>query len=289
MNKFSVKLFFISLLLLSVSALAQTAAPQEKSATVFGAKINYVEAGEAKNPTVVLLHGLGSSTVSWVLNISALSQKYHVIALDQIGFGKSDKPMLKYRVGTYTDFLDKFLSELKIEKATVIGNSLGSWVAADFALKYPNKVEKIVLADAAGIKPGDVNLNQIYALNYSTREEVRSLVKLVFYNQRLFGSDAFIEESMRVRVAAGDGYTINSLIDSIKRDEDFLNGRLGGIKQPTLIIWGKQDGILPLADGEKFDREIPNSTLVVFDECGHVPQIEKAADFNQAVLKFLGN
>jgi pimeloyl-ACP methyl ester carboxylesterase len=227
--------------------------------------------------------------VSWVLNISALSQKYHVIALDQIGFGKSDKPMLKYRVGTYTDFLDKFLSEIKIEKATLIGNSLGGWVAADFALKYPNKVEKIVLADAAGIKPSNVNLNQIYALNYSTREEVRTLVKLVFYNQTIFGSDAFIEESMRVRVAAGDGYTINSLIDSIKRDEDFLNGRLGGIKQPTLIIWGKQDGILPLADGEKFDKEIPNSTLVVFDGCGHVPQIEKALDFNGAVLKFLGN
>ena len=286
MNKFSIKLSFVYLLILSAATFAQIA-PQEKSATVFGAKINYVEAGDAKNPTVVLLHGLGSSTVSWVLNVSALSQKYHVVALDQIGFGKSDKPMLKYRVGTYTDFLDKFLSEIKVEKATLIGNSLGGWVAADFALKYPNRVERIVLADAAGIKPSDVNLNQIYALNYSTRDEVRRLVKLVFYNQTVFGSDAFIEESMRVRVAAGDGYTINSLIDSIKRDEDFLNGRLGGVRQPTLIVWGRQDGILPLADGERFDREIPNSTLVVFDQCGHVPQIEKAADFNQTVLKFL--
>ncbi len=273
-------------LVFSVNIFAQIA-PQEKSATVFGAKINYVEAGDAKNPTVVLLHGLGSSTVSWVLNIPALSQKYRVIAIDQIGFGKSDKPMLKYRAGTYTDFLDKFLSELKIEKATLVGNSLGGWVAADFALKYPNKVERIVLADAAGIKPSDVNLNQIYALNYSTREEVRRLVKLVFYNQTVFGSDAFVEESMRVRVAAGDGYTINSLIESIKREEDFLNGRLAGIKQPTLIVWGKQDGILPLADGEKFDKEIPNSTLLVFDQCGHVPQIEKALEFNAAVLKFL--
>jgi len=285
MKKISTAVLFVYIL--SFSAFGQ-AAQQEKSATVFGAKINYVEAGDAKNPTVVLLHGLGSSTTSWVLNISALSQKYHVIALDQIGFGKSDKPMLKYRVGTYTDFLDKFLSEIKIEKATLIGNSLGGWVAADFALKYPNKVEKIVLADSAGIKPSNVNLNQIYALNYSTREEVRTLVKLVFYNQTIFGSDAFIEESMRVRVAAGDGYTINSLIDSIKRDEDFLNGRLGGIKQPTLIIWGRQDGILPLADGERFDREIPNSTLVVFDGCGHVPQVEKAPDFNKQVLDFLG-
>ena len=194
---------------------------------------------------------------------------------------------LKYRVGTYTDFLDKFMSELKIEKASLVGNSLGGWIAADFALKYPAKAEKIVLVDAAGIKPDDVNFRQIYALNFSTRDEVRQLVKLVFYNQAIFGSEAFIEESLRLRIAAGDGYTINSLIDSIKRDEDFFNDRLGGIKQPTLIIWGKQDGLLPLADGEKFDREIPNSDLVVFDKCGHVLQVEKGTDFNKAVLEFL--
>lgn len=284
MNKIFVS--FLILLALAVAAFAQTA-PQEKSAVIFGAKIHYVEAGDAKNPKVVLLHGLGASISSWQLNIVALSQKYHVIALDQVGFGKSDKPMLKYRIGTYTDFLDKFLSELKIEKASLIGNSLGGWIAADFALKYPAKVEKIVLADAAGLKPNLVDFNRIYALNFSTRDEIRALVKLVFYNQTLFGSEAFVDESLRLRVAAGDGYTINSLIDSIKREEDFLNGRLGGIKQPTLIVWGKQDGLLPLADGEKFDKEIPNSELIVFDRCGHVPQVEKALEFNAAVLKFL--
>ena len=91
-----------------------------------------------------------------------------------------------------------------------------------------------------------------------------------------------------VRVAANDAMTINSLIDSIKRNEDFLNGRLGEIKKPTLIIWGKQDGLLKLADGEQFKREIPGSELVVFDQCGHVPMVEKAADFNKAVIAFLG-
>ena len=284
MKKFIFAKLFI--LIFAFALFAQTA-PQEKSVMVFGAKIRYLEAGDAAKPTVILLHGLGAQAESWQFNIPALAAQFHVIALDQIGFGKSDKPFLKYRVGTYTDFLDKFMSELKIEKASLVGNSLGGWIAADFALKYPAKAEKIVLADAAGIKPGDVNFRQIYSLNFSTRDEVRRLVKLVFYNQTIFGSEAFVDESLRLRVAAGDGYTINSLIDSIKRDEDFLNDRLGGIKQPTLIIWGKQDGLLPLADGEKFDREIPNSELVVFDKCGHAPQVEKAADFNKAVLEFL--
>lgn len=195
--------------------------------------------------------------------------------------------MLKYRVGTCVDFLDKFMSETKIERATLVGNSLGGWLAAWTAIKYPNRVEKIVLADAAGLKTSEVDFKQIYGLNYSTRDELRHLVKQVFYNQTVFGSPAFVEELMKVRVLANDGYTINSLIESIKRDEDFLDGQLNQIKKPTLIIWGKQDGLLKLADGERFNQEIAGSQLVVFDRCGHVPQIEKAVDFNAALLKFL--
>lgn len=274
--------------LMSIFAAAAVGqASQQKTATVFGAKINYIEAGDPTKPNVILLHGLGGSADNWQFNIPALAQSYHVIAIDQIGFGKSDRLMLKYRVGTYVDFLDKFMAETKIEKASMVGNSLGGWVAALTAIKYPNRVEKIVLADAAGLRPADLDLNRIYSLNFSTRDEVRELVKLVFYNQTLFGSEMFIDESMRVRVAANDGYTINSLIESIRRGEDFLNGRLGEVKKPTLIIWGKQDGLLKLSDGEQFKREIAGSELVVFDQCGHVPQVEKAADFNKAVLAFL--
>jgi 2-hydroxy-6-oxonona-2,4-dienedioate hydrolase len=100
-------------------------------------------------------------------------------------------------------------------------------------------------------------------------------------------SDAAIDNLISVRVAANDAMTINSLIDSIKRNEDFLNGRLGEIKKPTLIIWGKQDGLIKVTDGEQFKREIAGSELVVFDKCGHGPQLEQAAEFNKTVLAFL--
>ena len=282
--KISLKIALV-ICILTVSALAQ--APQEKSATVFGAKINYVEAGDPAKPAVILLHGLGANLSAWQFNTPALAQNYHVFVIDQIGFGKSDRPMLKYRVGTYVDFLDGFMSAVKIDKATLVGNSLGGWVAALTAIKYPNRVNKLVLADAAGIKPAEVDLDQIYSLNYSTRDEVRSLVKLVFYNQAIFGSDLAIDSAMALRVEANDGYTINSLIESIKRNEDFLNSRLGEIKKPTLIIWGKQDGLLKLSDGEQFKSGIAGSELLVFDQCGHAPQLEKALDFNKAVLAFL--
>lgn len=275
-------------LALCVLFVATASAQNEKSVIVFGAKINYVEAGDPSKPTVILLHGLGSSVASsWMFTIAPLSANYHVVALDQVGFGKSDKPLLKYRVATYVDFLDKFMSELKIERASLVGNSLGGWVAALTAIKYPNRVEKVVLADAAGLKPSDVDLKLVYSLNYSTRDEVRDLVKRVFYNQALFSTDAFIDQSIAVRLAAGDGYTINSLIESIKRDEDFLNGRLGDVKKPTLIVWGKQDGLLKVTDGEQLHAGIAGSEFIVFDQCGHVPQVEKAADFNKTVMAFL--
>lgn len=286
--KISKRIFIgLTVILISVCSVAAQA-QQDKTVSVFGAKINYVEAGDPSKPTVILLHGLGGNSTNWAFNVPVLSASYHVIALDQIGFGKSDRPLIKYRVGTYVDFLDKFMSELKIDKASLIGNSLGGWVAALTAIKYPNRVEKIVLADAAGLKPNEVDLTQIYSLNYSTRDELKALVKVVFYNQAIFGSDAMIEQSMTLRVSANDGYTINSLIESIKRSEDFLNGRLGEIKKPTLIIWGKQDGLLKVTDAEQFKREITGSELIVFDQCGHVPMVEKAADFNKAVLAFLG-
>lgn len=94
--------------------------------------------------------------------------------------------------------------------------------------------------------------------------------------------------SLTQRMSASDGYTIQSLIESIARREDMLDGRLSAIKRPTLIIWGRQDGLMPLAQyGERFKREIVGSELIVLDECGHVPVAEKAAEFNAALLKFL--
>lgn len=285
--KTSRKLLAFCAVIFAFSATVFSQVLQEKSVTVFGAKINYVEAGDTAKPKVILLHGLGGSLGNWQTNTAAIAANYHVIVLDQVGFGKSDKPMLKYRVATFVDFLDKFMSELKIEKASLVGNSMGGWIAGLMAIKYPNRVEKIVLADAAGIIPSSFNEAQIYQLNNSTRDEIRANLKLVFANPMLQNNEALIDQLMTARVAANDGGTINSVIESIKRKEDLLNDRLGEIKKPTLIIWGKQDGLLPVADAYTFNKGIAGSELILFDACGHLPQFEKSADFNKALLAFL--
>jgi pimeloyl-ACP methyl ester carboxylesterase len=89
------------------------------------------------------------------------------------------------------------------------------------------------------------------------------------------------------KMTAGDSYTIQRFIDSITRGEDVLDNRLGALKHPTLIVWGREDGLTPLAMGERFKKEIRSSELLIIEKCGHVPQLEKAAEFNAAMMKFL--
>ncbi|HJQ30726.1 MAG TPA: alpha/beta fold hydrolase [Pyrinomonadaceae bacterium] len=270
------------------AAVRQITATQaaEKEVTVFGQKIRYVEAGSG--PVVVLLHGLGGNSTNWAFNIPALAQKYRVVVPDQIGFGRSDKPLVNYRVGTYADFLDKFLDELKIEKAALVGNSMGGWIAALYTLQHPSRVERLVLVDAAGFRPPkEFDLATLSGLNPSTREGMKRLAGMVFFNP-LLKSDAAIDLMLTQRLSAGDGYTIQSLVESIYRGEDMLDGRLSAIKQPVLLIWGREDGLTPLArEGAQFQKELAGARLVVLDNCGHVPQVEKAAEFNAAVLAFL--
>src|SRR6185369_946928 len=184
-------------------------AQTSKETTVFGQKIHYIEAGSG--PTVILLHGLGGSSQVWQFNIAALAERYHVVVPDQIGFGKSDKPLVNYRIRTYVDFLDQFCKQLKIERATLVGNSMGGWIAAMFTASFPDRVDKLVLVDAAGYTPPkDFDMRTLFGLNPTTREEMKILVSKVFYN-KAFQTDAAIEQSMAARLAANDGYTINSI------------------------------------------------------------------------------
>jgi len=282
----------LALLAISITASAQTTAVKQsavadKTVTVYGVKIHYQEAGSG--PAVILLHGLGGDVSNWAQTIGPLSQKYRVIVPDQIGFGRSDKPMINYRVGTLVDFLDGFYKELKLDRASLVGNSLGGWTAAAYALAHPEKVERLVLVDAAGFAiTGDVDPRVLNGLNPSTRDAVKQVMSLVFYNKQIFASDAAVDLLFARKMTAGDGYTIQRFIDSITRGEDVLDNKLGAVKHPTLIIWGREDGLTPIAMGERFKKEIPGSQLVVLEKCGHVPQLEKAAEFNAALAKFLG-
>src|SRR6266478_6466280 len=164
----------------------QTRAPVDKVASVYGAKVHYVEAGTGS--PVILLHGLADDIGVWESVIPALAAKHRVIALDQIGFGRSDKPLLSYRVATFVDFLDGFLNQLKIKRASLVGNSLGGWVAAAFTLAHPERVERLVLSDAAGYAAlaKTMDPRALSALRLASRDDIRYLGPLTFHDKRFY-------------------------------------------------------------------------------------------------------
>ena len=179
--------------------------------------------------------------------------------------------------------------ELKVEKASLVGNSMGGWISVLYATKYPEKASKLVLVDAGGYAPpaGFDYGKLAVTMNPSTRESVKAGMKLLFYNSAMFQSDAAADSLLAARIAANDGYTIQTLIRNAQYADEYFDDEVKALKHPTLIVWGKQDGITPVTEGERLKKDIAGSELVIFDQAGHAPQFEKAADFNKKLLEFL--
>ncbi len=285
-TRFRSVLFVVTLITCTTmfaAAQAQAAPPLEKVASVFGQNIHYFEAGQG--PAVILLHGLGAVKEVWAANLGVLSAKFHVYALDQIGFGRSDKPLLDYRISTFTDFLYGFMQSQRLSKATLVGNSLGGWIALDFALQHPEMVDKVVLVGAAGIpwQQTGPSIN----LNPASLTATRKMLESLFYDKRIV-TEAFVQSVFANHISNNDAYTIQRTLQGFSAENQFLDdAKLASLHVPTLVVWGREDELLPLAYGERFRERIPGAKMVVFDQCGHVPQIKKPAEFNRAVLDFL--
>jgi pimeloyl-ACP methyl ester carboxylesterase len=267
-------------------AQAPAAQPEEKTIAVFGQTIRYWDVGSG--PVVVLVHGLGSAKDSdWGRVVAPLSQKYRLLVPDQIGFGRSDKPLLDYKIQTYVDFLSEFLRVLKIERASLVGESLGGWISALYVVEVSGgahlvPVQKLVLVDAAGLQQD----KPIPNLNPSTLEDMRKLMEVVFYDTSWL-SEPMLRQVFADRLAKHDGYTVRSILSNPELGSERLDSKLAQIKVPTLVVWGKQDALLPISSGERYAAGIPGARLVSFDQCGHVPPVEKTAEFITAVTTFL--
>jgi pimeloyl-ACP methyl ester carboxylesterase len=217
-----------------------------------------------------------------------MAQKYRLLVPDQIGFGRSDKPLLDYSVQTYVDFLNEFLRQLKVEKASLVGESLGGWIAALYVAEIGGAhlvpVEKLVLVDAAGLKQDQ----PIPDLNPSSLAAMRGVLEAVFYDTSWVNEDA-LRKIFTDKLAVHDGYTVRSFLGNPTREKERLDDRLASIKVPTLVVWGKQDKLLPIASGERYAAGIAGAKMVSFDKCGHVPPVEKTEEFLAAIMPFLGS
>ena len=264
---------------------------------VAGIRTHYVVAGEG--PPLLLLHGLGASLIAWMSNIDALSQKFTVYALDIPGRGDSDKPNIDYRVPTGARFIREFMEILGIERASLAGCSMGGMVALRTALDYPDRVEKLVLVDAAGLGREMCWYVRIVSLplvgevlERPSLGGTRASLKNILYNHSLI-QDGFLQEIYRTRKLPGAKQAVLKMIRGAVglrgvHKQWIMTEHLKNLDIPVLIVWGAQDRIIPVHHAYNAAREAPDVELFIFDECGHWPQLEKAHEFNKVVLDFLG-
>jgi len=268
-----------------------------KDVTVLGFKLHYLEAGRGQ--PVVLLHGLGGDGSRWAPNIEPLARDFHVYALDQIGFGQSDKPLANYHTGMLAEFLVDFLKAANVGRASLVGNSMGAGVALYTAARFPQAVNKIVLADGGGYRTagsdragaaGGVAENAEAARrrqlqNSVTRDETREFFKILFHDKSLV-THKMVDEQLAMRLQSA--FTITKIQEAGQKGLGALTEeQVRGVKAPTLILWGKYDELANPAGADRLERTIPGSKKVIIDDCGHMPQLEKATEFNRLVRDFL--
>lgn len=266
------------------------AAAVSKDVTVLGFKLHYLEAG--KGAPVVLLHGLGGDGSRWTPNIAPLARDFHVFALDQIGFGQSDKPLDNYHTGMLAEFLVDFLKAVNVPKASLVGNSMGASVALYTAARFPQVVDRIVLADGGGFRaaaaaapvaPAAEALRRRQLQNSVTRDETREFFKILFHDKSLV-TDRMVDEQLALRLRSA--FTITKMQEAGDRGA-LTEQDVRSVKAPTLILWGKYDELANPAGADRLERAIPGSRKVIIDDCGHMPQLEKADEFNRLVKEFL--
>jgi pimeloyl-ACP methyl ester carboxylesterase len=265
--------------------------PPTKSVEVFSQKIVYYDVGTG--PTLVLVHGFASqAAVDWGQVILPLSKHHRVIALDQIGFGQSDKPYIDYSIQTFVDFLGEFLRTLHVEHYTLAGESLGGWVAAAYTIqalapensgKYSMpRPDKLILEDAAGHKA--IHVDGPVPLLSSLKDGAG--IASIFYDKSLV-TEEVARENFAIKLRANDGTTQRLLRANTKIASETVGDKAARITIPTLVIWGGNDPIVPLDDGKDYAAKIPGAKLIIIPECGHAPSIERPQQFLDAVGPFL--
>jgi pimeloyl-ACP methyl ester carboxylesterase len=266
---------------------------------VDGRPANVIDLGEG--PPLVFVHGLSGSWQNWLLQLPEFARDHRVIAVDLPGFGASPMPRDDISISGYGRWLDGLFSALDIEGAAVVGNSMGGFIGLETALKFPARVERLVLVSAAGLTTEHLrnekflrllergeNLAQYVTANvlgqahWLVRRRRGRLVLMWLVARHPEDLDpALVSEQVKGAGKPGFLPALDALTGYPIRD------RLADIEAPTLIVWGEKDMLVPLKDAYEFDRVIPDSRLVVYEDTGHVAMLERPEAFNAELRAFL--
>lgn len=268
---------------------------------VNGIKTRYWEAGQADS-TIVLVHGLGGYVENWELNIEALAQRHRVYALDMMGFGRSDKPQTSYAIRELAIFVGAFMETLGLERAALVGHSMGGSVALQLTLLSSEKVSQLVLVNSGGFGREVSSVFRMLSIpllgNLLMRPNKKAIeqgLKASFFDETLVTPER-VERGFEMASLPGVKRTVLTAIRTSVNLRGAKTTALGPIfdnleriSVPTLVIWGKQDTAVPLAHVDVATSRIPDCRSYIFDRCKHWPQIEHATRFNEVVLEFLAS
>jgi pimeloyl-ACP methyl ester carboxylesterase len=264
---------------------------------VVGAKVNYAELGEG--PPLVLVHGLGGAWQNWLEQLPEFSKTHRVIALDLPGFGASPMPPWEISISNYGTFLRDFCERLGVEHIGLVGNSMGGFIATEVSISEPDRVDKLVLVSAAGITWARARREPAAMFGRMAQATAPLALK--------FQMSGIKRPGLRHRAFRGVFHDPNSLrrellwenVVPAMKSPGMVDGmtalmgydirhRLEEIEDPTLIVWGRNDRVVPVPAALSYKKRIgDNAELHIFDHTGHVPQMERPVRFNRLLEEFL--
>jgi pimeloyl-ACP methyl ester carboxylesterase len=246
---------------------------REETCDVGNLPIHYYCAGRRGTP-IILIHGIGNSAEVWSSLLLRLSKEYLVYAPDLPGFGKTPVASEGFTIATHVLYLKRFLDLLGYPQVTLVGNSLGGWIATRFALAYPERVHHLYLLNSAGLRREE--MNSPFAVDRAAAQ--RSANNMLGYQLPLPG---FILDAI-VRTSQMPAYA--KFVTHYDSQEE-LDSVLSQVHTPTTIIWGEKDKIFPVTCAYDFHAGIANSELVLLRGIGHLPQLQASAKVAEIIMR----
>ncbi len=267
-------------------------------AEIDGCSVNYVDVGSGDGPPVVFVHGISGNWQNWLENIPRVSRERRVVALDLPGFGESADFGGEVTMSRHGAVVDALAERLDLGPVALVGNSMGGFISAETAIRFPERVERLVLVSAAGITTNELRREPVMAWGRVVAmsgarsvAEVRAAILRPRLRHAVFSlivrHPSRIAPEMLFEISKGAGRaafmpTLEAIVNYDFRE------RLPGIRCPTLIVWGAKDAIVPSGDAYEYERLIPGSQpVVMMEDTGHVPMIERPRTFNAELLEFV--
>jgi pimeloyl-ACP methyl ester carboxylesterase len=240
-------------------------------------RIHFLSGGDG--PPLLIIHGVASKAEDSAELLPALMREHRVYAVDLLGYGKSDKPRdASYSIRMHAETIEGFLDAMQIKQADLLGVSMGGWIALDIASRHPARVRKLVLVSSAGLK-FDSKLTET-SFAPENIQQLREIIALQTYTPI---PDFMLRDMLRVSRENSwvNRKTMKTAAASV------LDGKLGLVTMPSLLVWGTSDRVVPLPVAERLQKELVHSKLVTLKGCGHLAILECREDALPPIVEFL--